>query len=196
MSGGGRDRGWRCGGPDGKGPTAKARRQGKDIMAKEVKVRRGRRIPGSEWTTESLGALRSELDRVFDRFLGSSSRLRHAVGEELTGELIPSLDVRESPSEVVVKVELPGVREEDVKVSISDHVLVVKGEKSSEREAQEGEYHVTERSYGSFHRALNVPDSVDVDKVGAKLTGGVLTVTLPKKPEAVGASREIPVERA
>jgi HSP20 family protein len=165
-------------------------------MAKEVKVRRGRRIPGGEWTAESLGALRAELDRAFDRFSGSSSRLRHAVGEEITGELIPSLDVRESPREVVVKVELPGVRAEDVNVSIRDHLLVVKGEKSSEREAEEGDYHVTERSYGGFHRALNVPDSVDVDKIGAKLSGGVLTVTLPKKPEAVGASREIPVEGA
>ncbi|MFP4271362.1 MAG: Hsp20/alpha crystallin family protein [Alphaproteobacteria bacterium] len=164
-------------------------------MPKEVKVRRGRRLPGSEWTVDSLGALRSELDRVFDRFIGPSSRLRHAVGEEITGELIPSLDVRESAREVVVQVELPGVREADVKVSIRDHLLVVKGEKSSEREAQEGEYHVTERSYGSFHRALNVPDSVDVDKITAKLDGGILTVTLPKRPEAVGASREVPVER-
>ena len=165
-------------------------------MAKDVKVRRGRRLLGSEWTVESLGALRTELDRVFDRFSGSSSRLRHAVGEEITGELIPSLDLRESPGEVVVKVELPGVRERDVKVSISDHLLVVEGEKSSERETQEGAYHVTERSYGSFHRALDVPDSIDVDKIEAKLAGGVLTVTLPKKPEAVGASREIPVEGA
>ena len=163
-------------------------------MAKEVKVRRGRRLPGGEWTAESFGALRAELNRVFDRFVGSSSRLRHAVGEELTGELMPTLDVRESPGEVVVEVDLPGVRAEDVKVSISDHLLVIKGEKASERETRDGEYHVTERSYGSFHRALNVPDSVDPDRITAKAAAGVLTVTLPKRPEAVGASREIEVE--
>ena len=164
-------------------------------MAKDVKIRRGRRFPGGDWTVDSLGALRTELDRVFDRFMGSSSRLRHAVGEELTGELMPSLDVRESERAVVVEVELPGVREEDVKVAISDHLLVVKGEKGSQREAQEGEYHVSERSYGSFHRAINVPDSVDVDRIAAELAGGVLTVTLPKRPEAVGAARDIPVQR-
>jgi HSP20 family protein len=104
--------------------------------------------------------------------------------------------VRKSAHEVVVDVELPGVRDEDLKVSISDHLLVVKGEKSSVRESQEGEYHVSERSYGSFHRALNVPDSIDEDKISAKLSGGVLTITLPKRPDAVGASREIPIERA
>lgn len=164
-------------------------------MAKDVNVRRGRRIPGSDWTIDSLGVLRNELDRVFDRFTGSSSRLRHAVGEELTGELIPSLDVHEDEREVVVDIELPGVRDADVKVSINDHLLVVKGEKRSARESHKGEHHVSERSYGSFHRALNVPDSVDEDKISAKLSGGVLTITLPKRPEAVGASREIPVER-
>ncbi len=164
-------------------------------MAKDVKVRRGRRIPGSEWTVESLGAMRHELDRVFDRFLGSSSRLRQAVGEELTGELMPTLDVRETESEVVVEVELPGLTEDTVKVSLSDHLLVIRGEKSTERESKEGEYHVSERSFGAFHRALNIPDSIDPDRVSARLADGVLTVTLPKRPEAVGASREIPVER-
>jgi HSP20 family protein len=133
---------------------------------------------------------------VFERFVGSPSRLRHAVGEELGGEVIPSLDVRESAREVVVEVELPGVREEDIKVAISDHLLVVKGEKSSAREASEGDYHVSERHYGAFHRALNVPDSVDVDRITARLADGILTVTLPKRPEAIGASREVPVERA
>ena len=131
---------------------------------------------------------------MFDRFVGSSSRLRHAVGEALTGALIPTLDVRESPSEVLVEVELPGVRVEDAWSRSVTTSSSSRARRPPNARRATGSNHVTERSHGSFHRALNVPDSVDQDRITAKMAAGLLTVTLPKRPEAVGASREIEVE--
>jgi HSP20 family protein len=162
-------------------------------MAKDIKVREAKTQPFADWASDPLATMRGELDRVFDRFLGSSTRFRHFLGEEMAGGPLPSLDLHESEKALTLEIELPGLEEKDVKVSLSDSLLVVSGEKRSEREEKKGQYHVTERSYGSFHRALPVPDSVDHDKVSAKLDKGVLTVTLPKRPEAARAAREIPV---
>ena len=94
------------------------------------------------------------------------------------------MDVKESAEAVVVKAEVPGIDAQDINISVTGDVLTIKGEKKSEREEKEANYHLVERNYGSFSRSLKLPAAVDVDNITAKYDKGVLTVTCPKK-EAV-----------
>ena len=99
------------------------------------------------------------------------------------------LDIWESANAIVVEAELPGVDEKDVTVSLANGVLTIKGEKKHEKEEKGENYHLTERSFGSYERAIRLPDTIDEGKVEAKFEKGVLKVTAAKKPEAVKAER-------
>ena len=83
----------------------------------------------------------------------------------------------------MVQAELPGVREQDVEVEFADGVLTIRGEKKQEREDKDRGYYVMERRYGSFLRRIPVPVEIDEERIEARFDHGVLTVTLPKKPE-------------
>ncbi len=96
-------------------------------------------------------------------------------------EWTPAVDVAETPEKVTVKAELPGIEPKNIDISMVGDVLTIKGEKKSEREEKKENYHLVERSYGSFSRALRLPAAVDADKIEAKYDKGVLTVTCPKK---------------
>ncbi|GLS28456.1 Hsp20/alpha crystallin family protein [Mesorhizobium albiziae] len=90
--------------------------------------------------------------------------------------------------------ELPGIDQEDVDVSLTDRALTIKGEKKSEREESRKGYHVSERSYGSFYRSIPLPSGVDTDKANAEFKNGVLTVSLPKTREALSRGKKIEVK--
>ena len=107
--------------------------------------------------------------------------------------IAPDIDVRENDQEIVLEVELPGVDEKDVTVSLREGVLSLKGEKKSQREEKKDAYHVVERSYGSFERSFRLPDAVDDDQVTASFDKGVLRILVPKKPEAVKSEKKIPI---
>jgi HSP20 family protein len=109
---------------------------------------------------------------------------------------VPRVDVREDEKQLTIEAELPGLDEKDIKVSLQDGVLSISGEKSFEKKDERADYHVMERRYGSFRRALRIPDAVDENAINAKFDKGVLTVTLPKRPEAVAKARQIEVKRA
>lgn len=96
----------------------------------------------------------------------------------------PRADLAESDEEVTVTMELPGIDPKDGEISLSGDVLTVRGEKKHEEEEKRKDYHYVERDFGSFHRSVQVPSSVDPEKVDAKFTNGVLTVTLKKRPDA------------
>lgn len=146
---------------------------------------------------EPFGALRSEMDRVLDSFLGRGfGRLADLPRFGLGTGATPSIDVRESPTAIVVEAELPGLDEKDVSLTLNNGVLTMKGEKKSEREEKKDDYHVMERSYGSFQRSLDFGDAIDADKVKAAFEKGVLEVTLPKRPEAVQSEKSIPIGKA
>lgn len=102
---------------------------------------------------------------------------------------MPALDVFEKEDKLVVKAELPGMKEEDIEVSVSGDTLNIKGEKKSESEVKEENYYRSERSYGSFFRSVPIPSTVDAKKIEANYEDGVLEVTLPKiateKPKKV-----------
>jgi HSP20 family protein len=101
------------------------------------------------------------------------------------------VDVKETDTEIVVKAEIPGMDAKDINISVAGDLLTIKGEKKSEREEKEENYHLVERSYGAFSRSLALPAAVDLEKIEAKYDKGVLTVTCPKKEEIKPKAIEI-----
>jgi HSP20 family protein len=126
--------------------------------------------PGLAWPTfNRLANWQDELDRLFE--------------SPLTG-WAPALDVHENADNFIIRAELPGLKREDIGVSLQDGALVISGERKSEKVEEGVEIHRQERFYGKFQRALTLPTPVAADKVKAQYKDGVLTVTLPKTEEA------------
>lgn len=100
-------------------------------------------------------------------------------------------EVEETPDAIVVRVELPGMEKDDCEVVVEDNVLYVRGEKRYQRESETERYHVLERAYGHFERAVPLPKYVDADKAQAHYKSGVLTVRLPKAESA--HAKRVPV---
>jgi HSP20 family protein len=96
---------------------------------------------------------------------------------------IPSIEVVEKEGKFLVKVELPGVKEEDINISISGNTLTIEGEKKKESEVHKKGYYYTESSYGSFSRSMTIPSTIDAARIEANCDMGVLEITLPKIPE-------------
>lgn len=97
---------------------------------------------------------------------------------------VPAFEVKETNDSYVFKADMPGVRDEDLEISLSGNQLVVSGKREEEREQKEGErYYAYERSYGSFSRSFTLPPGADPDHVTADLKDGVLTLVVGKKPE-------------
>jgi HSP20 family protein len=95
----------------------------------------------------------------------------------------PAIEVYEKEDKFVVKAELPGMKKEDIDISISGDTLSIKGERKAESEVKEEDYYCCERSYGSFSRSISLPSSIDTEKIEASYKDGVLEVSLPKVPE-------------
>jgi HSP20 family protein len=133
-----------------------------------------------------LTSLRREMDRLFDSFFDRESRL--PVG---TGDWTPRFDLLESKDAILIKVDLPGMNEKDISVSLSGDNIVIKGERKTEREEKDKQYHRVERSFGAFQRIVPLPATVEAGKIKAEYKKGVLEVQLPKKPEA--KPKEIPI---
>jgi HSP20 family protein len=93
---------------------------------------------------------------------------------------MPAVDVFEKADKFVVKAELPGIKEEDIHVSVVGDTLSIRGEKKTETEVKEEDYYRSERSYGSFYRSIPIPSNVNADKISASFEDGVLEVALPK----------------
>ena len=105
-------------------------------------------------------------------------------GETATASFIPAVDVYEDEKKVVLKLEIPGIEEKDLDVSVEKNTLTVKGERKLEKEEKEENFHRIERRYGSFFRAFTLPTTVDTESVAASYNAGVLKLELTKKPEA------------
>ncbi len=133
-----------------------------------------------------------EFERRFDDLFGSAFWpfwRRRGVVERTWA---PALEVIEKDDRYIVKAELPGLKPEEVDISIADDALTIKGEKRSEEEVKQDEYHWTERTYGAFQRVVRLPSNVDTGKVEATYEHGVLQLTLPKKAEV--AAKKIKVK--
>ena len=132
---------------------------------------------------EPILRLRNEVDRVFEDFpvrwpaFDFSTRLAALLPA-------PAVEMTETDKAYKVTVEVPGIAAADIDVEAEKGLLVIKGEKKEEREEKERNYQFMERSFGRFQRSVELPSSVDPDKVEATYKNGTLTVTLSKKPEA------------
>jgi HSP20 family protein len=135
----------------------------------------------------------AEFDRLFDeawRGFGLARPSQEAPG------FAPRVDVTESDEAYTVRADLPGLEEKDIQVSLEEGVLSIQGKLESEKDENKEGVRYVERAHGSFHRAIELPAEIDADKVAASYRQGVLTVTLPKRPEAKPEVRTIPITTA
>jgi HSP20 family protein len=137
---------------------------------------------------QTLRRLNTVLDEAF-----SNWPFQQESGS-ITSSWYPACDVFEDKEAVKIVAELPGVKPEDVKLSLENNLLTIRGEKKQEAEERSERVHRYERSYGSFERAFVLPSTVDADKISAQYDNGVLTVVVPKAERA--RPREIPVRTA
>lgn len=159
--------------------------------------------PASPSSFFPLGMLRDDIDRAFDRMFkewpgfGTLSRPDFFGNGELFGgatAMAPRVDVTEDDNAYEITAEMPGVEEKDVEITVKEDRLTLRGEKKSEKEEKKKDYHMTERSYGSFERSFRLPADVAAEKIQANFAKGVLTLTLPKTPEAKSKERKIAIK--
>ena len=164
-------------------------------MAQEIRKAEAPK-PMAPRYSDPFSEMRSEMERLFDSFMGRGWGRMPAVfrGEQQdNGMVMPTMDIKETDKELVVEAELPGLEDKDVNVTLREGVLTIKGEKKSEREEKEQDYHLTERSYGRFERSFRLPDTIDEDNIAAHFDKGVLKVTMPKRPEVAKSEKSIPI---
>jgi HSP20 family protein len=161
-----------------------------------------RRAAPSLW--QSFDAMRQEMDRMFDditRGFGGLAPGRRLFDVEPQPRYeaplavsAPVVDVVEKEKEYQITAELPGLGEKDVEVVVADEILTIKGEKKEEKEEKAKNYYLSERHYGAFQRSFQLPPGVDADKIEAGFQNGVLTLTLPKTPEAQKSEKKIAIK--
>lgn len=135
--------------------------------------------------------LRSEMDKAFDNFFRGFDV--EPLGKA-PGGFQPKVNITDSEKDIMVSIELPGIDEKDIELSLTKDALIIKGEKTEEKEEKGKNFHRMERSYGSFSRTLPLPVEVVADKAEATYKKGVLTVLLPKTAEAVKETKKIPIK--
>ncbi len=137
-----------------------------------------------------LEEISNRLNRIFGR-----SAARAESGQEMltVADWSPSADISETDNAYLIKAEIPGVKKEDVKVTIQDGMLTMQGERKMEKEEKGKKFHRIERSYGSFVRSFRIPDDADENSVKAEFKDGMLSVTLAKSAKVKAKSIDISV---
>ena len=137
----------------------------------------------------------AEMERYFDNFLRNPfsmlSQPMISPGMQTAMELSPSVDIFEDGNEVVVKAEIPGVKKDDLDITITENSLTISGEKKQEDKVEKKNYHRVERSYGSFRRSFRLPEDVNGSKAKASFKDGLLEVRLPRTKESKQKKIEI-----
>lgn len=126
-------------------------------------------------------ALQNHLSRRFEPFL---ERFGIADEDLVSGSWVPPVDVMETPECILLRAELPGVRQGAIDISFADGVLSIRGDRGFEKESDSLRYHRIERVYGSFARSFTLPRTVDPEGITASFTDGILEVSVPKRDEA------------
>ncbi len=141
------------------------------------------------WPSEVFG-LQRDVNRMFDNFF------RGGLQDDSTelSAWTPAVDIAEQKDAYLVKVELPGVRKEDVKITLESSILTIRGEKKQDTETATENYHRVERCYGSFQRSFTLPTTVKADRIEAVYKDGILNITLPKAEEAKPKQIEVKVK--
>lgn len=149
--------------------------------------------PSQSFLHHPLASLQNEIDRVFGDFFQNFDASKFPGF--FNGALVPKADFSESESGYELAVEVPGVSEKDLDVSAKNGVLTVRGEKKSETEKKKG-YLRSERSYGSYYRAMTLPEDADEPKITARYADGVLRIAIPKSADAKSKSQKIAIQKA
>jgi HSP20 family protein len=136
-----------------------------------------------------------EIDDLFHRYTRAVGLPRTGSQASLApGDWTPQVDIAETDKEFVIKAEIPEVRKEDVKVSVENGVLTIRGERKQETEEKGKKFHRVERLYGSFTRSFTLPDNVDAANIKASFKEGMLGLHIQKTVEAKPKSIEVKVE--
>ncbi|MEW9922247.1 Hsp20/alpha crystallin family protein [Marimonas sp. MJW-29] len=154
-------------------------------------------IPGTNPLADNF---RREMETMMSRFFGGSSPFLPFETKaqrtgfpslDMTGAISPAIDINETDTAIELTAELPGLSEDDVEIELKDRRLTLRGQKKVTHD-QKGDLHISERSYGSFSRAMMLPDTVDIEKISAEFDKGILRVNMPKT-EPKDPSRKIKV---
>jgi HSP20 family protein len=137
-----------------------------------------------------MGTLQDRMNRLFDEVWGRGRR----EDESVTGNWMPSVDVKETKDALQIFTELPGVDPKDVEVTVESGVLTLKGQRNFEKAVEGESYHRVERAYGTFERSFTLPTNVDADRIQATYKHGVLQLSLPKREEAKPKSIAIKIQ--
>jgi HSP20 family protein len=143
-----------------------------------------RQKPHKDLTVRQPSRENDEVGRYFEDIFGRPflpAAWNRLASEDLAWA--PSIEVVEKEDKFLVKAELPGVKEEDINISIIGNTLTIEGEKETGSEIEKKGYYYSETSYGSFSRSITIPSTVDAEKIEANCDKGVLEITLPKTPE-------------
>jgi HSP20 family protein len=130
-----------------------------------------------QWLGDPLFQLQREIDRAFDEAFGGGSGRSGAGGMTMSS---PRIDMHEENGELCLRADLPGMQPQDLDVRVEGDVLTISGERKSEQNRNERDYHVMERSHGRFHRSIQLPFSPDPDEVRAEVRHGVLEIHIPQ----------------
>ena len=149
--------------------------------------------PAMKRDYSGLSRLHNELDRMFDNFFSPAFFDREPF--RFRGDFLPSLDVTSDDKAYAMKVELPGVAPEAVKLGVNDGVLTISGEKKEETKDEQTK-EVRECSYGSFTRSMTLPEDADAEHITATSKNGILTVSIPRKAPDQSRVRKIEVRAA
>lgn len=146
-----------------------------------------RNEPSQKGEADPFTAMQREINRVFSEFSGKDPLSWQPLAPS------PRIDVAETDTAVEVTAELPGIDEKDFELVLKDDILTIKGEKKSEKEEKNKDYHIVERSYGSFSRSIRLPFDADAEAVKAQFNKGVLKVTISKPADAKNKTVKIPI---
>jgi len=136
--------------------------------------------------------MHSQINRMVNEMMSNAARMPQRQPEGVT-EWAPAIDVTTQNGNLVIRAELPGVKPEDVDITLHDNVLTISGERKAEEEEERGGYYVRERRYGSFSRSLTLPQGTDESKISARYDNGILEVTV-EGAAAVREPRRIQIE--
>jgi len=145
---------------------------------------------------DQMEALHKEMDRLFENAMSSSWGEPLLTRPMLREAVMPVIDETEDEKAFHISVELPGMEEKDVEITLSDRRLTIQGEKKQDKEEERKDFYRRERSYGSFRRTLELPGEVDASAIEASFKKGVLMIELPKTKEAQAKVKHIDIKAA
>lgn len=143
--------------------------------------------------TDPILRLQREMNRMFETFFDNPfGAMRSMEGFE---GFAPNIDVYETDREIRMDVELPGMDEKDIDISLRNNILTISGKRENEETEKDKSYYRHERSFGSFRRSIQLPEEVDDQRIEASYSKGILKVVLPKHEQSVTTRRKIEIKK-